>query len=310
MFRAFGVLAWLAFTAAGIWALGLHRGALPPYTGVLVLGWTGVAALWGRALTLPALRQGTGVAGGEPEPTGSVGPAAVWLRHAAALLALIVSTTALTVIGTAGGDGTVRAVKEAGPVVSTATVTEVARAHVRYERKKPKGYRSTLVLRTPDGTRITARDVETLAEPLPGKTYEVLWAPSAPELGGFADPRFGVSKYLDDRWGWTVASWGWLGGAAVLILAVMLPLMSMTGTRALHRLARRPLPQFVQAAVVTVLFVVLQRVLTGRVDWNPASSLLGGLALLVTAVTVLVVALLRDHQRHPAGVTPARASRS
>ncbi|MCP3758069.1 hypothetical protein [Streptomyces sp. TBY4] len=279
--------------AAGVWALGLHRGALPPYTGVLLLGWTGVAALWGRALTSAALRQGPGRAAGEPEPAEFPGTAAVWLRRAAALLVLIVASAALTVIGTASGDGTVRAVKEAGPVVGTGTVAEVAQVRVRYERKTPKGYRSTLILRTPDGTRITARDVETLAEPRPGKTYEVLWAPSAPELGGFADPRYGVSKYLDDRWGWTAASWGWLGGAAVVVLGIMLPLMSMTGTRVLHRLARRPLPQFVQAAVVTAVFVGLHPVLTGAVDRNLASSPIGGLALLVTAGAVLVVAALR-----------------
>ncbi|MCJ0867972.1 hypothetical protein [Streptomyces sp. AP-93] len=294
VFRSFTVLAWLAFTAAGVWALGLHRGALPPYTGVLVLGWTGVAALWGRALTLPALRRGTGRAAEEPAPAESAGAAAVWMRHSAALLALIVATAALTVIGTASGDGTVRAVKEAGPVVTSGTVVEVAQVRARYERKKPKGYRSTLLLRTPDGTRITARDVETLAEPHTGKTYEVLWAPSAPELGGFADPRFGVSKYLDDRWGWTVTSWAWLGAAALFILCIMLPLMSMAGTSVLHRLARQPLPQFVQAAVVTVLFLGLQRVLTGAVDRNLASSPIGGLALLVTAGALMVVARLRS----------------
>ncbi|MCX5125441.1 hypothetical protein OG898_20045 [Streptomyces sp. NBC_00193] len=287
--RSFTLLAWLAFMAAGVWALGLHRGALPPYTGVLVLGWIGVAALWGRALTLWALPPGTGRAAAE---LGD--PTTVWLRQAAALLVLIVVTAALTMIGTASGQGTLRAVKEAGPAVTSGTVVEVVKVRKRYERKTPRGYQSTLLLQTPDGTRIIAREVNTPAEPGPGKTYPVLWAPSAPALGGVADPTGNVSKFLNDRWGWTATSWGWLGGAAVIYLALALTFAVIAGAAVLHRLAWRPLPQTVQVVVVTVVFAVLHPVLTGAVEWNLAASPIGGLALLVTAVAMPIVAWKRS----------------
>ncbi|MFE2419812.1 hypothetical protein [Streptomyces hokutonensis] len=287
--RLCGRVGWVAVAVACTWLLGV--GAVPrPWNGVLA--WGAVAAgcavvragaLWGvRRLGGSGNksygggswasydRMGPEVLGRRRPPLGyvlgchlesrvriRVRTCAVWLLVGLASSALFVG-----LLGSGSGDDRVDALRDAGARVSTATVVERP-GGVREDLSEDvvRGYSARPVVAVPGGPeRLVVKGAHTYDKPRAGAEVAVLWAPSAPEQGGYVHERKDLRALAGGRWS------AFSGGAAgrdalvafVLVMVIGFVLAAVftftAGPEALQRLTWSPGVQTVRAALLVYVF--------------------------------------------------------
>ncbi|MFJ5779472.1 hypothetical protein [Streptomyces sp. NPDC093094] len=286
----------MAAAVLGLWTAGLPRGALLPVPGLVGLAWTLIGLVWLRVVALwtGRLREGEyfWVSLQEPsrkEPAGPVSLAkgaggvrrnrpgvlrrlrtygydSVWwvyLRQSTVWLLLLVSFVALAGLGESYGSGHIRSLLRAGAAYDPAGVAEVTDVEERRSEGEVVGYRSTLLLALPDGSRVRTEGVFTRYEPKPDSRLDVLWAPTAPGLGVVVEDGEDLERYLDRDWRLTLSRMAPGAIALLLILTTMLPISIAAEDEGLQELAWSPLAQTVHAGVVTGVLLVALPFLNG-----------------------------------------------
>jgi hypothetical protein len=208
--RLGGLVEWVAAAVACWWLLGV--GSTPrPWTGPLVWGAVAAGCAVLRAGALWGLRRGSGrVVLEKSRPGGALDEAlgfsfdsAGWIRARGGAVWLLVTFAcgALFVGLMATGSEQVAELRDAGAEVSAARVVERPRA-VRADLGDDvvRGYTSRLVVAVPDGPARLATRAYTHDEPRVGTEVEVLWARSAPELGGYVHEREDLRTLAAGRW--------------------------------------------------------------------------------------------------------------
>ncbi|MDI5912017.1 MULTISPECIES: hypothetical protein [Streptomyces] len=299
--RLSGLVGWVAAAVACWWLLGVA--ATPrPWTGPLVWGTVAAGCAVVRAGALWGLRRGPGrvVLEKAGESGGALGRAlgfsfdsAGWIRARNGALWLLVTFACgalfVGLMTATTGDERVAALRDAGGRVSTATVVERPRA-VREDLSEDvvRGYTSRLVVAVPDGPARLATRAYTHDEPRIGTEVEVLWARSAPELGGYVHERESLRTLAAGRW--EAFPDGANGRDALLAFVLTMVTVGVfalvfiftSGPRALQRLAWSAPLQTVYAALITAVLVGWRPLLLGG-GASPAEGLLGvcGFGLLV-----------------------------
>ncbi|SDS82902.1 hypothetical protein SAMN05216371_0700 [Streptomyces sp. TLI_053] len=295
--RVSAVGAWAVLAVAIGWGFGLGGGTRQPLTTLDTLARIGIALLWLRMAALwaaKAVRMWTRrkhrrvSLSKDARPLRSRVPLTfdaapwVWVRVAAVLLLLPFAAALPAALSAMDGGEDVRAIKNAGAVLSTATVVGVTDAEaVEDSDGVVTHYDSDLELALPDGSRITARGADTAEEPRTDDRVQVLWAPSAPELGPLVRTT-DLSPHVDT--GTTI------GGMRLFLLlffglffvCFVLPLSVAAEADQLHDLAWRPLAQTAVPVLATFLFLWIRPLLTGVGIGGPESILpavYGGFAI-------------------------------
>lgn len=324
--RLCGLVGWVAVAVACTWLLGV--GAVPrPWNGLLAWGAVAAGCAVVRVGALWGLRRLGGTGGGvslkksdgsgswapydrlEPEvlsrrrpPLGYVlgrsleSRAWIRLRTCAVWLLVGLASGALFVglLGTGSGDDRVDALRDAGARVSTATVVERP-GGVREDLSEDvvRGYSARLVVAVPGGPeRLVVKGAYTYDEPRAGAEVAVLWAPSAPELGGYVHERKDLRALAGGRW--SAFSGGGDGRDAlvafVLVMVIGCVLAAVftftAGTGALQRLAWSPGVQTVRAALIVAVFLGWRPLLLGDEASLPEELFAGGGFILVLLVYV------------------------
>ncbi|MET9786781.1 hypothetical protein [Streptomyces canus] len=306
--RLGGLVGWVAAAVACWWLLGVAS-TPRPWTGPLVWGAVAAGCAVLRAGALWGLRPGSGRAvleksgsgGALDEALGFSFDSAGWIRARSGAVWLLVTFAcgALFVglmTGTAGNER-VAELRDAGAEVSAARVVEPPRA-VRADLSEDvvRGYTSRLVVAVQDdGPAGLATRAYTHDEPRVGTEVEVLWARSAPELGGYVHEREDLRTLAAGRW--EAFPDGANGRDALLafVLAMVtvgvfaLVLTFTPGPRALQQRAWSAPVQTVYAVLITAVFVGWRPLLLGD-GASVAEGLLGvgGFGLLV--LTYMLVA--------------------
>ncbi|MDY0813961.1 hypothetical protein [Kitasatospora purpeofusca] len=310
--RVSAVGAWAVLSVAIVWAFGLGGGTRRPLTTLDTLGRIGIGLLWLRVAALWAAkavrvwtrreRHRVSLSKDAAPPrfrvplTFDAAPW-VWVRLAAVLLLLPVAAALPGALNAMDGGEAVRALKNAGAVLSTATVVGVTDAEeVEDSDGVVTHYDSDLELVLPDGSRITAWGADTAEEPRADDRVQVLWAPSAPQLVPLVRTE-DLSQHVDT--GMTI------GGMRLFLLlffglffvCFVVPLSVAAGADELHDLAWRPLAQTALPVLATLLFLWIRPLLTGVGIGGPESVLpavFGGFAvpLLLLYIGLAVRALL------------------
>ncbi|MFD8412155.1 tetratricopeptide repeat protein [Streptomyces sp. NPDC059650] len=277
--RLSAALAYVVAAVLSLWTAGLPSGVPLPVPGLVGLAWTLIGLVWLRVVALWTGRfQGTyfWVSIEEPCPEDPVGPVSlakgadrvrrnrpgvlhrvrayhydgvrwVYLRQSAVWLLLPVSFVALAGLGDSHGSQHIRSLLRAGAAYGPASVAEVADLTVRRSEGEAVGYDSTLLLALPGGVRVRAEDASTRYEPRPDGRVQMLWAPSAPSLGGGIAP-----------------------GAFVLllILVAMVPVSIAAEDDGLQELAWSPVTRTVHACAVTGVLLAALPFLSGTASGN------------------------------------------
>ncbi|MEV7523838.1 hypothetical protein [Streptomyces sp. NPDC091371] len=298
--RLSAALAYVAAAVLSLWTAGLPSGAPLPVPGLVGLAWTLIGLVWLRVVALWIGRlQGEyfWVSLEEPRrkaPVRSVSLAkgagrarrnrpgvlrrvlayhydSVWwvyLRQSAVWLLLPVAFVALVGLGDSHGSQHIRSLLRAGAAYGPASVAEVADLTESRSEGEVVGYHSTLLLALPGGGRVRAEHTSTRYEPKPDSRVHVLWAPTAPGLGGLVDDGEDLGRYLDRDWGLTLS--GIAPGAIVLllILAAMLPVSIAAEDDGLQELAWSPVTQTVHACAVTGVLLAALPFLSGTASGN------------------------------------------
>ena len=279
--RFSALVGWIAAAVACAWLLGV--GAVPrPWTGPLV--WGGVAAGCAvvRAGALWGLRRKPGVVLEKPrtasldEVLGFSFDAPGWVRaRTGALGLLVVFACAALFVGlmtTGSGNERIVDLRDAGAELSTATVVERPRA-VREDRSEDvvRGYTSRLVVAVPGGPeRLAVKGAYTQGKPRRGTEVEVLWARSAPELGGYVHERESLRTLAASRW---EAFPDGANGRDALVAFVLVMVVGgvitlivtcTAGPRALQRVAWSAPVQTVPAVLIAAVFLGRRPVLLGQ----------------------------------------------
>ncbi|MFJ8436790.1 hypothetical protein ACIQ9P_36405 [Kitasatospora sp. NPDC094019] len=295
--RVSAVGAWAVLSVAIGWGFGLGTGTRQPLTALDTLARIGIALLWLRVAALwaaKAVRMWSRRGRSRVSLSKDIRPlrlrvpstldAAPWVRvRVAAVVLLLPFAAALpAALSAMDGGADVRAIKNAGAVLSTATVVGVTDAEAVED---PDGmvthYDSDLELALPDGVRITARGADTTGEPRTDDRVQVLWAPSAPRLNPMVRTS-DLSPYVDT--GTTI------GGMRLFLLlffglffaCFVAPLSVAAEADQLHSLAWRPLAQTTVPVLATFLFLWIRPLLTGVGLGGPESVLpavYGGFAI-------------------------------
>ncbi|MDV9173881.1 hypothetical protein R6V09_27715 [Streptomyces sp. W16] len=324
--RLCGLVGWVAVAVACAWLLGV--GGVPrPWNALLV--WGAVAAgcavvragaLWGvRRLGL----SGGGVSLNKAHGGGSwasydrLGPEVLgrrrpplgyvlgrhldsrgWIRGRSCAVWLLVgfASAALFVGLLAAGsrDDRVDALRDAGARVSSATVVERP-GGVREDLSEDvvRGYSARLVVAVSGGSeRLAVKGAYTFDKPRAGTEVEVLWAPSAPELGGYVHERKDLRALAGGRWS---AFSGGADGRDALVAFVLVMVIGCVlaavftftaGPGALQRLAWAPGVQTVRAALIVAVFLGWRPFLLGDEASLPEELFAGGGFILVLLVYV------------------------
>jgi len=319
--RLCGLVGWIAVAVACAWLLGVE--SVPrPWNGPLV--WGAVAAgcavvragaLWGVwrsrrpgdpvSLTKPREEwydQPRPELLGSRPPLGYLlgtrldSPALIRARTCAVWLLVGFASGALFVglMATGSRNDRVDSLRDAGARVSTATVVERPGA-VREDLSEDvvRGYSARLVVAVPGGPeRLAVKGAYTHDKPRAGTEVEVLWAPSAPELGGYVHERKDLDTLAEGRWS------AFSGGAdgrdsliafvlVVVLGCVLAPVFAFTaGPGALQRLAWSPGVQTVRAALTAAVFLGWRPLLLGQEPSVPEELFAGGGFILVVLVYV------------------------
>ncbi|CAL9652594.1 hypothetical protein SUDANB108_06690 [Streptomyces sp. enrichment culture] len=287
--RLCAVTGWGATAVACFWLLGAT--AMPrPWTEAFAWGAVAVACAVVRVLALWALRalpedDGTRTAP-VPEPSrrrSASGPASlgealgfsfadlhrspVWikLRTGAvwALVAFASGTFFVALLTSANAGEKLDGLRTAGAEVSTATVVAGPEA-VREEltsRHVVKGYVSRFVVSVPGGPgRLPVRGAYTYDRPRAGTEVDVLWARSAPELGGYVNESKNLGVLAEARW--NAFADDELGIGSLLAFVLIALVFGIVGAvfsiapqaGALQRLAESAPLQTVRAALAVAVF--------------------------------------------------------
>ncbi|MEV6501385.1 hypothetical protein [Streptomyces prunicolor] len=319
--RLCGLVGWIAVAVACVWLLGI--GSVPrPWNGPLA--WGAVAAgcavvragaLWGMrrsrkpgdsvSLNKPRDecydRPRPELLGSRPQLGDVLGirfdsPAWIRTRTCAVWLLVGFASGALFVglMATGSRNDRVDSLRDAGARVSTATVVERPGA-VREDLSEDvvRGYSARLVVAVPGGPeRLAVKGAYTYDKPSAGTEVEVLWAPSAPELGGYVHERKDLSALAEGRWS---AFSGGADGRDSLVALVLVMVVGgvlaavftfTAGPEALQRLAWSPGVQTVRAALTAAVFLGWRPLLLGHEASVPEELFAGGGFILVLLVYV------------------------
>ncbi|MEV6979277.1 hypothetical protein [Kitasatospora sp. NPDC093806] len=317
--RISALLAGVATGVLSLWTLGLPDGVPLPAPGLVTLAWTVGGLVWLRVLTLwvwwsddnhywlsrlpfdrvwealpkVSRRKGRRRPGLLRRFATSDFDSTRWvfLRQAAVWLLVAVSFAALVVLGRSQGSEQVRALVRAGAAFSTATVVEVSEVDENLSADDVLVYHAALVLALPEGGRVRVDGARTLAAPEPDGRVDVLWAPTAPELGGVvAEDQPSMSRYLNRDWGLTVHRTAPLGVAVMLVLFGMLPLALAAEDDGLQEVAWSPVAQTVHAAAVTGMLLLALPYLSGTAGvFSGIEAAWGGLLLLYFALPLRAI---------------------
>ncbi|MDO0913182.1 hypothetical protein QQM39_20695 [Streptomyces sp. DT2A-34] len=187
---------WIATAVACTWLLGATAMSRP-WHGPLVWGAVAAGCAVVRAIALWVLRD-------EPDDDTFTGDVWVKLRTGAVWLLVTFSSAVFFValLTSANAGEKLDALRDAGAEVSSARVME--RQSTREESDGEggvKGYASRLVVSVPGGAeRLTVRGAYTYEKPRQGTEIDVLWARSAPELGGYANESKDLHALAGNRW--------------------------------------------------------------------------------------------------------------
>jgi hypothetical protein len=213
----------------------------------------------------------------------------MWLLVSFASGALFVG-----LLATGSRNDRIDSLRDAGARVSTATVVEQPAA-VRKDLSEDvvRGYSARLVVAVPGGPeRLAVKGAYTYDKPRVGTEVEVLWAPSAPELGGYVHERKDLNTLAEGRW--SAFSDGADGRdsliAFVLVMVVgcvLAPVFTFTaGSRTLQELAWSPGVQTVRALLTAVVFLGWRPLLLGDEASPPEEVFAAGGFILVLLVYV------------------------
>lgn len=219
----------------------------------------------------------------------------VYVRQSAVWLLLPFACAALAGFAQANESETVRSVVRAGAAVSVATVVEAHDVVENTSEGSTIGYFSKLTLALPGGGTVRAEGAYTPREPEPDDKVEVLWAPSAPELGGRVHYEIKMSRYLDREWGLTRADLPALAIGMVLVLAFVVTLGCAAEEDGLDDVAWRPVAQTVHAVVVSGVLLAALPYLAGTATGREGATALlylGSLALLFLYIGMYLRTLL------------------
>ncbi|MFF4398181.1 hypothetical protein [Streptomyces sp. NPDC001480] len=225
--RLCGLVGWVAGAVACAWLLGAGPMGRPWHEPLV---WGGVAAgcagvrvvaLWALVLvtrrerepadgvslakgaaatrkpreTLGDLGDTLSVDGSEPWVKGRT--AAVWL------LVAFASGAFFACLMTMSTNDRVEKLRDAGAEVGTARVVgkPLATRAERDDEDQIKGYASRLVVTVSDGPRrLTVKGAYTYDKPRAGTRLDILWARSAPELGGYVNESKDLPTLAAGRW--------------------------------------------------------------------------------------------------------------
>ncbi|GAA3774766.1 hypothetical protein ACFS5L_28670 [Streptomyces phyllanthi] len=200
--RLCAVAGWVATAVACTWLLGATAMARP-WHGPLVWGAVAVGCAVVRVVALWVLRD---------EPRDALARSGGWtkLRTGAVwLLVAFASGSFFVALLTSPNSGEkLDSLRDAGAEVGTATVME--RLSVRKELDDEgavQGYVSRMVVSVADGAdgadgveRLTVRGAYTYKKPREGTRVDVLWARSAPDLGGYVNESKDLTTLAAGRW--------------------------------------------------------------------------------------------------------------
>ncbi len=317
--RISAALAYTAMAVVVLWTAGLPGGVAAQGTGLAAAAWVAGGLLWLRVVALwvwwsddnyswmsrlAARRRTVSLLKG-PRPgrfrsgsnrmdrhnSSSVFASRRWvyLRQSAVWLLLPLACAALAGFSQAYESETVRSVVRAGASVSVATVVEAHDVVENTSEGSTIGYFSKLTLALPGGGTIRAEGAYTPRQPEPDDKVEVLWAPSAPELGGRVHYQTAMSHYVDQDWGLTLSDLPALAIGTITVLAFVVTLGIATQEDGLHDLAWRPVSQTVHAVVVSGVLLGALPYLAGTA--TSSADALGVLFLSSFALLILYIGM-------------------
>lgn len=214
----------------------------------------------------------------------------MFLRQGAVWALVVVAFAATNVLGVSHGSQHVRSLLRAGAEYGTATVAEVS--HVREVwngEEEPVGYDATLVVTTRLGSRVRSEKAFTPHRPEPGSRVRILWAPTAPELGGLVGKDGPLDRYVKRDWGPTLRGVGPAAFVLLLVLTCMLPVAVGAEADSLQEQAWSPFAQTVHALAVTGILAGALPYLTGAIDGGFLGLAAIGLVVLYIAMPVRAV---------------------
>ncbi|MFD7323203.1 hypothetical protein ACFV9D_19245 [Streptomyces sp. NPDC059875] len=324
--RISGMLAYVAAALLGLWVSGLPAGVVLPAPGLVAMAWVVVALVWLRVVALwlwwsddnyfwfPAhwfhaeksgaravslkkgadsvRRQRPGVLrrmtayGYESVPW-------VYLRQAAVWLLVLVSFVALSALGESHASQHIRSLVHAGVAYSTATVSGVVDVtEMRDDEDMVTGYHATLLLALPDGSQVSSQGASTEGKPKPGSRVEVLWAPTATELGGIVAEGEPLERHLDREWGLTPYGAAGAAFALLFVLACMLPISVGAEADSLQELAWSPVAQTMHATAVTGILLAALPYLSGTFSDGSLQLVVACFGLLALYIAMPIRAIL------------------
>ncbi|GAA0276052.1 hypothetical protein GCM10010302_12090 [Streptomyces polychromogenes] len=202
----------------------------------------------------------------------------VFLRQSAVWSLVVLAIAAMNVLGTSHGSPYVRSLLQAGAAYTTATVAQVSDVRELLNGEEERvGYHTTLVVTTPQGSRVRSERAFTPHRPEPGNQVRILWAPTAPELGGLVGTDEPLDRYVKRDWGPTLRGVAPAAFGLLLVLTCMLPVSVAAEADGLQEQAWSPFAQTVHAAAITAVLAAVLPYLTGTVDgghlgWQPSAS--------------------------------------
>lgn len=322
--RISGVFAYTAAAVLAVWTIGLPAGVPLPVPGLVALAWTVVGLVWLRVLTLwlwwtddmydwfpqRASREGSPSAvsleKGRPRPrrnqpgllrrlASSEYESVPWvfLRQSLVWLLVVLAVVALNVLGRAHTSAHIRSLVQAGAAHATATVVKAENVRARLDDEDAvTGYHATLVLTVPGDGRIRVKGAYTYEKPTPGSRVDVLWAPTAPRLGGVVTEGSDLERYLDRGWGPTLSGTAFGLFPLLLVLTCMLPTSIGAEADSLNELAWSPITQTVHATAVTGFVLLVLPFLTGTFTDGGGPLAVAGLGLLALYIALPVRAVI------------------
>ncbi|MFD8011711.1 hypothetical protein [Streptomyces sp. NPDC058955] len=324
--RIAGVCAYGAAAVLAVWTTGLPAGVALPVPGLVPLAWTVVGLVWLRVLALLLWwaddtygwfpRRGNDEAATRPSAISlTKGPARarrerpgllrrlaasefdsvpwVFLRQSLVWLLVVFAVTALSVLGRAHASQHVRSLVQAGAAHATATVVKAENVGERRDDEDAiTGYYATLVLALPEDERVRVEGAFTDERPKPGSRVDVLWAPTAPELGGLVAEGQDMERHLDRDWGLTPSGTAFALLPLLLVLTCVLPTSIGAEADCLHEQAWSPLTQTVHAAAVTGFVLLALPYLSGTFTDDGASLFMAGIGLLALYIVLPVRAIM------------------
>lgn len=324
--RISGVFAYTAAAVLAVWTSGLPAGVAYPVPGLVPLAWIVVGLVWLRVLALLLWRADEsygwfprrGKDEGATRPSGvslEKGPDRprrqrpglfrrlatseydsvpwVYLRQSLVWLLVVFAVVALGVLGRSHTSQHARALVQAGAAHATATVVKTGNVSERRgDEDAVTGYYATLVLAVPENARIRVEGAFTDEKPELGSRVDVLWAPTAPELGGLVEEGRDMERYLDRDWELTLLGLAFALFPLLFVLTIMLPTAIGAEADSLHEQAWSPLTQIVHATVVTGCVLLALPFLSGTSSGGGIPLGVAGIGLLALYITLPIRALI------------------